>query len=128
MRLHRLPLGGQKLDAEVALLIGEALAYSVLVLAIPFLAWLWPAATLRWLLLDQAVFATAAVLCAWRLRRWDVLLWFPTYVPLRAIGCIVWVRTFWLEMILRRTLRTWFSVARYTDTAQPRYDTGRSLA
>jgi poly-beta-1,6-N-acetyl-D-glucosamine synthase len=120
MRLHRLPFGRQRLDAEVALLIGEGLAYSLLVLAIPVLAWLWPTATLRWLLLDQVVFALAAVMCAWRLRRLDVLLWFPTFVPLRVIGCVVWIRTFWLEVIRRRTLRTWFSVARY--------DTGRSLA
>jgi cellulose synthase/poly-beta-1,6-N-acetylglucosamine synthase-like glycosyltransferase len=120
MRLHRLPFGRQRLDAEFAVLIGEGLAYSLLVLAIPMLAWLWPTATLRWLLFDQLVFALSAVVCAWRLRRLDVLLWFPTFVPLRVIGCIVLIRTFWLEVIRRRTLRTWFSVARY--------DTGRSLA
>jgi poly-beta-1,6-N-acetyl-D-glucosamine synthase len=128
MRLHRLPFGRQRLDAEVGLLIGEGLAYSLLVLAIPVLAWLWPTATLRWLLLDQLVFALGAVLCAWRLRRFDVLLWFPTFVPLRVIGCIVWIRTFWLEVIRRRTLRTWFSVARYDTDRHSPYDTGRSLA
>ncbi len=128
MRLHRLPFGRQRLDAEIALLIGEGLAYSLLVLAIPVLAWMWPTATLRWLLLDQLVFALAAVVCAWRLRRVDVLLWFPTFVPLRVIGCIVWIRTFWLEVIRRRTLRTWFSVARYETDAHTPYDTGRSLA
>ena len=54
MRLHRLPLGRQRLDAEFALLIGEGLFYSLMVLALPVLAWLWPTATLRWLLLDQS--------------------------------------------------------------------------
>jgi poly-beta-1,6-N-acetyl-D-glucosamine synthase len=128
MRLHRLPLGRQWLDAEVALLIGEGLAYSVLVLALPVLAWLWPTATLRALLLDQSVFAFLSVVCAWRLRRLDVLCWFPTFALLRVIGCMVLVRTFWLEVVRRRTLRTWFSVARYDADAQSPYNTGRSLA
>ncbi|HZL93103.1 MAG TPA: glycosyltransferase family 2 protein [Vicinamibacterales bacterium] len=128
MRLHRLPLGRQRLDAEFALLIAEGLFYSVMVLALPVLASLWPTATLRWLLLDQGISALAAVACAWHLRRVDVLLWFPTFAPLRVIGCVVWLRTFWLEVVRRQTLRTWFSVARYDSNAQPPYNTGRSLA
>ena len=99
-----------------------------MVLALPVLAWLWPTATLRWLLLDQSISALAAVACAWHLRRVDVLLWFPTFAPLRVIGCVVWLRTFWLEVVRRQTLRTWFSVARYDSNAQPPYNTGRSLA
>jgi cellulose synthase/poly-beta-1,6-N-acetylglucosamine synthase-like glycosyltransferase len=128
MRLHRLPFGRQAIDAEFALLIGEGLFYSVLVLALPLLTWLWPAATLRWLLLDQSVFALAAVVCAWHLRRFDVLLCFPAFALLRAIGCVVWVRTFWLEVVRRQTLRTWFAVARYDSDSQSSYDTRRSLA
>ncbi len=128
MRLHRLPFGRQRLDAEIALLIGEGLAYSLLVLAIPALAWVWPLATLRWLLLDQAVLGLAAVLFAWRLRRLDVLVWFPAFAPLRVIGCLVLLRTFWLEVIRQRTLQTWFSVSRYETGAQSPYNTRRSLA
>jgi cellulose synthase/poly-beta-1,6-N-acetylglucosamine synthase-like glycosyltransferase len=128
MRLHRLPRGRQRLDAEMALLIGEGLFYSMLVLALPVLAWLSPAATLRWLLLDQSVFAVLTVVCAWRLRRLDVVLWFPTFAPLRVIGCMVLLRTYWLEVVCRRTLRAWFSVARYDSNTQTRYNTGRSLA
>jgi cellulose synthase/poly-beta-1,6-N-acetylglucosamine synthase-like glycosyltransferase len=128
MRLHRLPLGRQRLDAEFALLVGEGLFYSILVLALPFLAYLWPTTTLRWILLDQSVFAIAAIACACYLRRLDVLLWFPAYAPLRVIGCVVWIRTFWLEIVRGRTLRTWFAVARYDANAQARYNPGRSLA
>ena len=128
MRLHRLPFGRQRLDAEFALLVGEGLFYSLLVLALPLLAYLWPTATLHWILLDQSVFAIAAIACGWRLRRFDVLLWFPLYAPLRVIGSIVWVRTFWLEVVRRRTLRTWFAVARYEAHDQSSNNSGRSLA
>jgi cellulose synthase/poly-beta-1,6-N-acetylglucosamine synthase-like glycosyltransferase len=128
MHLHRLPFGRQRLDVEFALLMGEGLIYSVLVLALPLLALLSPSATLRWLLIDQAISAIGAVVCAWQLRRADVLLWFPTYALLRLIGSAVWLRTFWLEVVRRRTLRTWFVVARYDADAQSPYNTGRSLA
>jgi hypothetical protein len=89
---------------------------------------LWPSTIFRWLALDQLVSALGACVCAWRLRRLDVLLWFPTFAPLRVLGCIVFVRTFWREMVRRQTLRTWFSVARYETDAHSPYDTGRSLA
>ena len=128
MRLHRLPFGRQRVDVEMALLIGEGLFYSGMVLALPVLAWIWPTAILRWLVLDQLTFAFAALVCAGRLRRFDVLLWFPTFAPLRVLGCIVFLRTFWREVVRRQTLRTWFSVARYDTDAHSPYDTGRSLA
>jgi cellulose synthase/poly-beta-1,6-N-acetylglucosamine synthase-like glycosyltransferase len=113
MRLHRLPFGRQRIDAEFALLVGEGLFYSALVLALPILAIAWPAAALRWVLLDQAVSAAAAVIVAASLRRIDVALWFPTFIVLRVLGCAVLLQTFWAEIVRRRTLRTWFSVGRY---------------
>jgi cellulose synthase/poly-beta-1,6-N-acetylglucosamine synthase-like glycosyltransferase len=117
MRLHRLPFGGQRIDAEFAVLVGEGLVYSALVLALPILAWLSPAAILRWIIVDQSAFATMALVIAWRLRRVDVIAWFPTFVLLRFIGCVIWLRTFWLEIACRRTLRTWFSVGRYDPSS-----------
>ena len=128
MRLHRLPLGRQGIDAEFTLLVGEGLFYSALVLVLPLLAWLWPLATLRWILLDQAVFAIGAVICAAHLRRADVIAWFPTFIVLRFVGCIIWLRTFWLEVVRQRTLRTWFSVGRYDSDIRPGHGTRSSLA
>ena len=117
MRRHRLPFGGQRLDGEVALLMGEGLVYSLLLLAMPVMAWMWPGVILRWFLLDQVVFAVAATACAWQLRRLDILMWLPVYAPLRLIGSAVFLRTFWLEVVRRRTLRTWFSVGRYDSNS-----------
>jgi poly-beta-1,6-N-acetyl-D-glucosamine synthase len=113
MRLHGLPFGRQRIDAEFALLVGEGLFYSALVLALPLLAFAWPAAALRWVLLDQAVSAAAAVIVAASLRRVDIVVSFPTFVLLRVLGCAVLLQTFWAEIIRKRTLQTWFSVGRY---------------
>jgi cellulose synthase/poly-beta-1,6-N-acetylglucosamine synthase-like glycosyltransferase len=113
MRLHRLPFGRQRIDAEFALLVGEGLFYSALVLALPLLALAWPAAALRWILLDQAVSAAAAVLVAASLRRVDIVFSFPAFVVLRVLGCAVLLQTFWAEIVRKRTLQTWFTVGRY---------------
>jgi cellulose synthase/poly-beta-1,6-N-acetylglucosamine synthase-like glycosyltransferase len=128
MRRHRLPFRRQAIDIELGILVGEGLLYSMLVLALPLLACLWPQAILRGVLLDQCVSALAAIVCAYKLRRLDVLLWFPTFVVLRFIGCGILLRTFWCEVIRRRTLRTWFSVARYDTGAHRPHHTETSLA
>ena len=127
MRRHRLPFGGQRLDAEVALLMGEGLLFSLLMLAMPVMAWLWPSVIWRSLVLDQLVFAVAAAACAWKLRRLDILIWLPAYAPLRLMGSVIFLRTFWLEVVRRRTLRTWFSVARYDSYPESLYNSRRSL-
>jgi biofilm PGA synthesis N-glycosyltransferase PgaC len=127
MRRHRMPFGGQAIDLEFLLLAGEGLVYALLVLAAPVLALIWPHALLRCLMLDQAVSLLTAVICAVHLRRFDILLWFPTFAFLRVLGCAIWVRTFWLEIVRQRTLRTWFSVGRY-DTDGPAHSARGSLA
>ena len=89
---------------------------------------MWPHATLRWILLDQTVFAVAAVICAAHLRRLDIVAWFPTFAVLRFIGCGILLRTFWCEVVRGRTLRTWFSVERYNTDVRPSHGTRSSLA
>ena len=51
--------------------MGEGLVFSLLMLAMPVMAWLWPSVIWRSLVLDQLVFAVAAAACAWKLRRLD---------------------------------------------------------
>ena len=113
MLLRRLPFGKQRIDAEFALLTGEGLLYGALMLAIPLLLWLQPAAVLAWLLLDQALWLGLAVIFAVHGRRPDILFYFPAYLGIRVVNCVVLLRTFWLEVIRRKTRRQWFSVARY---------------
>jgi cellulose synthase/poly-beta-1,6-N-acetylglucosamine synthase-like glycosyltransferase len=118
LRLHRLPLGRQRVDAEVALLSGEGLVYSVLTMLMPILALFWPGVILRWFLVDQLVVLGSALVWAWHLRRADVLIWSPTYVFFRVLNAVLLVKTFWLEMVRRQTLTSWFSVDRY-DRCRP---------
>jgi hypothetical protein len=54
-----------------------------------------------------------AIMSALKLRRIDVLGWYPTFTLLRVINCAVWLKTFWVEIVRRRTLHTWFTPERY---------------
>ena len=113
MRLRRLLRGRQRIDLEVGLLIGESLAFSILVMALPLVAVLWPGALLRCFAIDQLVTAALAIASAVRLRRSDVVLWCPTFAIIRVINCFVWVRTFWTEVVRGKSLDVWFTPERY---------------
>jgi len=118
MRRHKLPFGGQRVDAEFALLVGEGLIYSTLMMLLPLLICLWPAAVCRWLALDQSMILAASAYCAVATRRLDVLLCAPSYVILRVINSAVFLKTFWSEVVRRRDLNNWFSVQRYHEVAR----------
>ncbi len=114
MKLHRIPFGFERLDAEFALLMGEGLLYAVVATMLPVFLLLFPAVTLRALLIDQLLWAGVAVYCAAQLRRPDVLAAVPLYIVMRSINCYVLLRTFWAEVICSRQTETWFSVSRYS--------------
>jgi cellulose synthase/poly-beta-1,6-N-acetylglucosamine synthase-like glycosyltransferase len=116
MRLHGVPFGRQRIDAEFALLLAEGLVYSVLVLALPVLVWLAPGLVAAALVLDQGLWLAMTGAVALRLRRADIALSFPLFVLPRAINAFVLLATFWREIVQRRARHEWFSVERY----QPR--------
>jgi hypothetical protein len=116
MRLHRIPFGGQRIDAEFALLLCEGGFYSTAVILLPLLLWLWPAAVLHVFLFDQALWLGLAVACAISLRRADVLTCLPSFLFIRVINCVVLLHTFWLEIVRNKKQTQWFSVERYQQT------------
>jgi cellulose synthase/poly-beta-1,6-N-acetylglucosamine synthase-like glycosyltransferase len=119
-RLHRLPWGRQLVDLELGILLGEGLLYSVLFLSAPVLAFFWPERVLVWMLLDQGVVLAGAAICAVHQRRLDVLVYAPLYGCLRVLNCATWLMTFWREVVRRRALNSWFSVARYGSSTAGR--------
>jgi cellulose synthase/poly-beta-1,6-N-acetylglucosamine synthase-like glycosyltransferase len=113
MRLHKLPFGGQRIDAEFALVNIEGLIYSLLFLLQPLLLLIAPSTLWRLLAIDQAVWLALALGVAIRWRRRDVLVSFPSFLVLRYVSCGVILYTFWQEVIRSNTRSEWFSVARY---------------
>lgn len=117
MRLREVPFGGQRIDAEFALLLGEGVLFAAVTLCVPLLLWLWPAAVLRVLAFDQVVATLLAVWCAVTLRRVDVLKALPTFPFLRIVNSAILLRTFWSEVVRGEHTMEWFSVNRYGEEA-----------
>jgi biofilm PGA synthesis N-glycosyltransferase PgaC len=114
-RLHKVPFGMQRIDAELALLLGEGLAYAVLVALLPVLIWFFPAALLSAFLFDQAIWLGLVVFTSVRMKRADILIYSPAFLLLRVINCVVLLQTFWSEIVRSRRLEQWFSVSRYRE-------------
>jgi cellulose synthase/poly-beta-1,6-N-acetylglucosamine synthase-like glycosyltransferase len=118
MLLRRLPFGCQRVDAEFGVLAGEGLLYAVLLLMLPVVALLSPMNVLSFLLIDQAMWFALAIGFAIHQRRADVVWAFPVFFLIRCLNCAVLLRTFWLEVIRRKTRQDWFSVARYQSASE----------
>jgi cellulose synthase/poly-beta-1,6-N-acetylglucosamine synthase-like glycosyltransferase len=117
VRLRRVPFGGQRIDAEFAMLLGEGLFFSLATVCAPLLAFLWPTAVLTWFAIDLAMVAAFSVACAVGLKRADVLVTIGLFTFLRFVNCAVLLRSFWLEIVRNQQALDWFSVARYSGAA-----------
>ena len=118
MRLRRVPFGRQRIDAEFAVLLGEGLFFSAVTLCLPLLACVWPKAVVQWIVFDQIVALGLAVLCAIKMRRFDILTALVSFPLLRIVNSAILLRTFWSEVIRGQQTLEWFTVSRYSH-AEP---------
>jgi poly-beta-1,6-N-acetyl-D-glucosamine synthase len=116
---HRIPFGGQRVDAEFALIAGEALLFSTLLLLMPL--WLAgrPALAAYYLVFDQILWLAVACGVAIRQRRMDVLAYAPLFIVPRVLNCLVFLATFVRIVVLRRQSLQWFSPPRYLSHRGP---------
>jgi hypothetical protein len=75
----------------------------------------WPRIAVQWFLIDQALVLAGSSYCAIAMRRSDVLVWAPSFTVLRYLNSIIFLKTFWREIVRQRSLGAWFSVQRYGD-------------
>lgn len=121
---HRIPFGGQRIDAEFALLASEALFFSAVLLTAPYWFISHPLYAMSYLLLDQALSVAVACVVSIRQRRRDLVMYAPLFFVPRLLNCLVFVAAFVQVVLLRRGERRWFSPPRYSapppDLAHPR--------
>jgi cellulose synthase/poly-beta-1,6-N-acetylglucosamine synthase-like glycosyltransferase len=111
VRLHRLCRQATKIDAEFALVLGEALIFGAILALLPLWLVLFPGKTLMALAMDQAIFFGFTILTAVREKRWDVIYSFPLYLIPRIFGYALFISAFILER--RKSETRWYSPARY---------------
>src|SRR3990170_4356139 len=64
MRLHRVPFGKQRIDAEFTVLLGEGFGYALMTALLPVITWFYPRAVLAGFVLDQAIWLTLVLVAA----------------------------------------------------------------
>ena len=112
---HRIPFGGQRIDAEFALLAGEALIFAMFIFMMPF--WLVASPKLAWsyLLMDQILCLAVACGVAVSQRRIDVIAYTPLFIVPRVMNAFMFFSTFIQIVVLRRNAADWFSPPRYVS-------------
>lgn len=112
---HRIPFGGQRIDAEVALLAGEALVFATLLLMVPLWLVVSPALAAYYLLIDQILCLAVACGVAVSQRRIDVVAYAPLFIVPRLMNSFMFFSTFIRIVVLRRNADEWFSPPRYVS-------------
>jgi biofilm PGA synthesis N-glycosyltransferase PgaC len=110
---HRIPLGGQRVDAEFTLLAGEALVFSMLLLIAPLWLIASPGDAAYYVLMDQLLSFAVACGVAMTQRRPDIVAYAPLFIVPRIMNSIVFFITFIEVVVLRRHVVKWFSPPRY---------------
>ncbi|MDP3954055.1 MAG: glycosyltransferase family 2 protein [bacterium] len=117
IKKHRIPFGWTGLDAELALLLGEAMAYSGFMFLLPLWLFLKPSFVLWLLLMDQLTVISIVLWACLKEKRWDLLKYFPIFITVRYIDYGILLSTFWNTIIKQELSLEWFKPARYrTDS------------
>jgi len=111
IKAHKLMRVNSALDWYVGSLILEQGLFTLFLLLLPLLVWLYPVFILLGLCIDQVIVAVYAMMTARRDRRWDVLAAFPSFILLRMLSAFLFSWSYLLEL---RTAETkWFKPERY---------------
>jgi cellulose synthase/poly-beta-1,6-N-acetylglucosamine synthase-like glycosyltransferase len=112
---HRIPFGGQRVDAEFALLAGEALVFAMLMAMVPLLLVASPGLAGYYFLVDQLLTLGFACGVAMTQRRIDVIIYAPLFILPRLLNSLMFLITFIRIVVLRRNVSEWFSPPRYVS-------------
>jgi cellulose synthase/poly-beta-1,6-N-acetylglucosamine synthase-like glycosyltransferase len=112
---HRLPFGGQRIDAEFALLAGEGLLFGILLSTLPLWLLASPELVGYYLLADQILSLSVASVVAMTQRRIDVIAYAPLFIVPRLMISFIFLITFIQIVVLRQNAAAWFSPPRYVS-------------
>jgi hypothetical protein len=112
---HRLPFGGQRIDAEFALLAGEGLLFAILLSTLPLWLLASPELAGYYLLADQILSLSVASVVAVTQRRIDVIAYAPLFIVPRLMISFIFLITFIQIVVLRQNAAAWFSPPRYVS-------------
>ena len=125
VRKYKIPFGFQRIDAELALLLGEGITFSLLVILLPLFAVFFTSAFWIAFTVDQLVLIAVALWASFREKRGDLLKFFPLFIILRAIDCFISLTTFYSVIIRKKRngSQGWFKPVRYFQKTEDTLNT-----
>jgi biofilm PGA synthesis N-glycosyltransferase PgaC len=104
----------RRIALETQLVMGEGLVVSILLLLWPVWFYLFPRTVTTWMTIDCGFMLVSAAVVSVSQKRWDILLYMPTYLVLRFVDSFLFLKSFHGAFFgpKSKTL-SWQSCARY---------------
>jgi poly-beta-1,6-N-acetyl-D-glucosamine synthase len=107
----------RKIALETQLVMSEGFIVSVMLLFVPIWFYLFPRVVETWLAIDAGFMLISSTIVSLRHKRWDILLYTPTYVVLRFVDSYLFLKGFYQAFFgLKSDKLSWQSSTRYKLT------------
>ena len=104
----------RKIALETQLVMSEGLVVSILLLFVPVWLYLFPKTVATWLTIDGGFMLISAAVVSIKHKRWDILLYTPTYIVLRFVDSYLFLRGFHQAFVGPKSEKlSWQSSTRY---------------
>ena len=103
-----------KIALETQLVMGEGFIVSIFFMLAPLWFYLFPRAATAWLTIDGGLMFISAAVVSLRHKRWDILLYAPTYLVLRFVDSYLFLKGFYQGFFGPKSEKlSWQSSTRY---------------
>ena len=104
----------RRIALETQLVMSEGFVVSVLLLMLPIWFYFFPKTVMTWLTIDGGFMLLSATVVSFRHKRWDILLYMPTYFALRFVDSYLFLKGFHEAFFGPKSEKlSWQSSARY---------------
>ena len=104
----------RKIALETQLVMSEGFVVSILLLLLPIWLYLFPRTVATWMTIDAGFMFVSAAVVSIKHKRWDILLYTPTYIVLRFVDSYLFLRGFHQAFVGPKSEKlSWQSSTRY---------------
>jgi cellulose synthase/poly-beta-1,6-N-acetylglucosamine synthase-like glycosyltransferase len=107
----------RRIALETQLVLGEGFITSLLLMFMPVWLWFFPKTVETWFAIDSGFMFLSATIVSITNKRWDVLVYSPSYILLRFVDAFLFLKSFWKAFFATQSNKlSWQSSTRYKLT------------
>jgi poly-beta-1,6-N-acetyl-D-glucosamine synthase len=104
----------RRIALETQLVLGEGFVTSLLLMFMPVWFWMFPKTVETWFAIDCGFMFLSATIVSITNKRWDVLVYSPSYILLRFVDAFLFLKSFWKAFFQTQSSKlSWQSSTRY---------------